>query len=148
MQIVTSFPERFAPGLSLVWQKDGEERLLRLAAARPHAGRLLLAFEGVSDREAARALSGGDLFVADENRVPPPNGFYYSHELEGFRCEDAAGAPLGTAAGLEQTPAGPLLVVDAPKKPVLVPFVEGIVVRIDRSAGRIVLDPPDGLFDL
>jgi 16S rRNA processing protein RimM len=148
VEALTSFPDRFRPGLRLVWQKDGEERPLSLSGARPHGDRLLLAFDGVGDLTAARALAGGELLVADEDRVPPPEGFYYSHDIEGFRCEDAAGRPLGRAAGLEQTPAGPLLSVDASKGSVLVPFVEGIVVRVDRDDRRIVLDPPEGLFEL
>lgn len=149
VQVLTSFPDRFQPGLRLIWQKDGEERRLSLSGARPHGGRLLLALDGVEDLKAARALAGGELFVADEDRVPPPEGFYYSDDIEGFRCEDAAGRPLGRAAGLEQTPAGPLLSVDASKKgPILVPFVEGIVVRVDREGRRIVLDPPEGLFEI
>jgi len=149
VEALTSFPERFRPGLRLLWQKDAQERLLSVSTVRPHGGRLLLAFEGVTDLEAARALSGGELLVADEDRVPPPEGFYYSQDLEGFLCEDATGRRLGSAAGLEQTQAGPLLSVDAGGKgPVLVPFVEGIVVRVDRQGRRIVLDPPEGLFDL
>jgi 16S rRNA processing protein RimM len=149
VEALTSFPDRFRPGLRLLWQKDGEERPLSITGARPHGDRVLVAFDGVGDLTAARALAGGELLVADEDRVPPPEGFYYSHDIEGFRCEDASGQPLGKAAGLEQTPAGPLLSVDASKKfPILVPFVEGIVVRVDREGRRIVLDPPEGLFDL
>jgi 16S rRNA processing protein RimM len=99
--------------------------------------------------DEARALSGGELSVPEEAAVKPPEGFYFGHEVAGWRCEDPSGRLLGTAAGLEQTPAGPLLSVDAPeKKGVLVPFVEGIVVAIDRAGRRIVLDPPHGLFDL
>ena len=149
VQALTSFPDRFRPGLRLVWQKDGQERPLLLSGARPHGDRLLLAFEGVGDITEAKALSGGELFVADEDRVPPPEGFYYSRDIEGFRCEDTAGRALGTASGLEQTPAGPLLTVEAARKgSVLVPFVQGIVVRVDREGRRVVLDPPEGLFDL
>jgi 16S rRNA processing protein RimM len=149
VEVLTSFPDRFQPGLRLAWQKDGAQRLLTLTGVRPHGGRLLLTFDGVGDLPAARALSGGELLVADEDRVPPPEGFYYSRDIEGFLCEDAMGRRLGTAAGLEQTSAGPLLSVDAAGKgPVLVPFVEGIVVRVEREGRRIVLDPPEGLFDL
>ena len=69
--------------------------------------------------------------------------------MEGWRCEDREGTTLGTVEGLERTPAGPLLTVKTPEaKLVLVPFVEGIVVRIEPSERRVVLDPPEGLFDL
>jgi 16S rRNA processing protein RimM len=146
---LTSFPDRFVPGLTLLWRKDAQERRLTVAGVRPHGGRFLLAFDGVAGMDEARALSGGELSVPDEAAVKPPEGFYFGHEVAGWRCEDTGGRLLGTAAGLEQTTAGPLLSVDAPeKKGVLVPFVEGIVIRIDRAGRRIVLDAPQGLFDL
>jgi len=149
VDVATAFPERFREGARLLWRSGEASRPLVIATARPHGGRWLLRFEGVEDLPAARALAGGDILVAEEEAFPAPEGFYYSHDIEGFRCEDAGGRPLGTAAGLEQTPAGPLLSVDTPKKgSVLVPFVEGIVVRIDGERRSIVLDPPEGLFDL
>lgn len=147
--MTTSFPERFTPGLALLWRRGAEERPLTVAAVRPHAGRLLVLFEGVSDVDAARALAGGDLLVARGEAVPAPDGFFYEHEVRGWRCEDVQGRLLGSVAGLEKTPAGPLLEVDTPsKKGVLVPFVQGILVTIDRASRRVVLDPPDGLFEL
>ena len=146
---VTSFPERFRAGLSLVWQKADERRTLAVSSVRPHGNRLLVTFEGVASIDEARRLCGGDLSVHSTEAVPAPEGFYYSHELAGWRCEDVQGRLLGSVAGLEKTTAGPLLEVDTPsKKGVLVPFVQGILVTIDRDSRRVVLDPPDGLFDL
>ena len=146
---VTSFPERFRAGLRLMWRKGDERRTLTVSSVRPHGGRLLVVFEKVGSIDEARGLCGGDLTVRSDDVFRAPEGFYYSHEVEGFRCEDTRGQLLGVASGLEQTPAGPLLSVEAPeKKGILVPFVEGIVVSVDRAGRRIVLDPPDGLFDL
>jgi 16S rRNA processing protein RimM len=146
---VTSFPDRFHPGLSVFWQKGSVQKRLIVASVRPHGERLLLAFEGTASMDEARELCGGDLAVAGDQAVVPPEGFYYGHELSGWRCEDTHGAPLGTVAALATTPAGPILEVDTPsKKGALVPFVEGIVVRVDRVARRIVLNPPEGLLDL
>jgi 16S rRNA processing protein RimM len=145
---ITSFPERFRPGMRLIWQKGDERRTLNLSSVRSHGHRLLLAFEGRASIDEARELSGGDLSVPGDEAFPTPKGFYYSHELAGWRCEDGEGKLLGMASGLEQTPAGPLLSVDSSTKEVLVPFVSGIVVALDRTERRIVLDPPEGLFDL
>ena len=110
---------------------------------------MLLRFEGVVGVEAARALSGGELYVPEADAFRAPEGFHYAHEIRGWPCEDEAGRPLGEAAELETTGAGPLLTVRTPEgKLVLVPFVAGIVVRVDSLAKRIVLDPPGGLFEL
>lgn len=149
IEVATAFPDRFTPGVCLVWRRGGAERELTLAAARPNGRRLLLRFEGVADVDEARALQGGELCVPEAEAFPAPEGFYYSHEIRGFFCEDASGLPLGRAAGLEQTAAGPMLTVETgPGREALVPFVHPIVVRVDREGRRIVLDPPAGLLEL
>lgn len=149
VSVLTDFPERFAPGRVLVWKRGSEERSLTLAAVRPHGKRLLLSFEGIDGPESARTLSGGDLCVPAADAAPAPPGFFYDHEVRGWACEDAGGRRLGEAAGLENTPAGPLLSVETrPGRIALVPFVEGIVLEVDRAGRRIVLDPPEGLLEL
>ncbi|MEX0878947.1 MAG: ribosome maturation factor RimM [Thermoanaerobaculia bacterium] len=149
VRVLTDFPERFAPGSTLTWRRGDEQRPLRLAGARPHGDRLLLSFDSVGDVDAARGLQGGELCVAEADAFPAPEGFFYSHEVRGWACEDAAGRRLGVATGLEQTPAGPLLSVEVrPGKEALVPFVHPIVSRVDREAGKIILDPPEGLMEL
>ncbi len=149
VEIATSFPERFAPGTRLQWKRGEEIRELTIVTARPHAGRLLVAFAGVEGVDAARALAGGDLLVAEAEAVAPPAGFYYSHEIEGFRGEDARGRLLGVVRGLSQTPAGPLLTLEIDgKKEALVPFVEEMVLKVDREGRRIVLELPEGLLEL
>jgi len=146
---VTDFPERFEPGARFLWRAAESERELEVVSVRPHGSRFLIRFAGVEDVSAARSLAGGDLGVPDEEAVPPPDDFYYLHEVAGWRCEDAAGHPLGKAVRLERTAAGALLLVDTGREdPVPVPFVSPIVVSIDRREKRIVLDPPAGLMDL
>ncbi|HEY2796653.1 MAG TPA: ribosome maturation factor RimM [Thermoanaerobaculia bacterium] len=148
-EVLTAFPERLRPGLELIWQRGEETRSVRLSDARAHGARMLLRFEGVEDADAARALAGGDLCVAAGDAVPAPEGFFYSHELLGFACRDREGRALGTAAGVEETPAGPLLSVTRPDgKEALVPFVAEYVVDVDRDARAIILDLPAGLLEL
>lgn len=145
----TEFPERFAPGATLEWQGSGRTAALTVRSVRPHGSRLLVAFEGVGDVDAARALAGGALHVPDEEAAPPRPGFYYSHQIEGWRCEDRTGRLAGIVRLLEQTPAGPLLSIElASGKEALVPFVSPIVVSVDDSLRRIVIDPPEGLLDV
>jgi len=149
VEITTDFPERFAPGARLEWRRGTETRSVVVAAGRPHGSRWLVRFEGIEGPDAARALSGGELGVPESEAFAAPAGAYYSHELEGWPCEDPRGEALGAVEGLERTAAGALLTVKTPEgKSVLVPFVETIVLRVDEEGRRIVLDPPAGLFEL
>lgn len=149
VHVLTDFPERFSPGGSLTWRRGEERRELRLAAVRPHGSRLLVTFDSVENVEAAKSLQGGELCVAEADAFPAPEGFFYSHQIRGWACEDASGRRLGIATGVELTPAGPLLSVEVrPGKEALVPFVHPIVLSVDREAGRIILDPPEGLLEL
>jgi 16S rRNA processing protein RimM len=149
VEVRTAFPERFADGVRLVWRRGGVEKPLVIRGVRPGGGALLMRFEGTEDVDAARALQGGELCVAEAEAHPAPPGFFYAHEVRGFVCEDASGRPLGTVLDLESTPAGPMLTVDAGGgREALVPWTRPIVVRVDRDARRVVLDPPQGLFEL
>jgi 16S rRNA processing protein RimM len=131
------------------WSSGELKRDLTVVSARPHGARLLLAFEGIEDVDAARRLAGGELVVPEEEAAPAPQGFLYSYRVEGWRCEDTAGRLAGTVRQLERTPAGPMLSIELPSgREALVPFVAPIVVAVDEEGRRIVIDPPDGLLDL
>lgn len=149
VEVRTEFPERFAEGLQLVWRRGALERSLVVGGVRKGSRGLLIRFAGTEDLDAARALQGGELCVPESEAHPAPPGFFYAHEVRGFACEDAAGRPLGTVMHLEGTPGGPMLTVDAGGgREALVPWTRPIVVRVDRESRRIVLDPPEGLFEL
>ena len=149
MEPVTDFPDRFVPGLRLIWRGGGTERELTVSSVRAQGPRLLIRFEDVGDVSAARGLSGGELSVPEENATPAPVNFYYSHVIEGWPCEVTQGRALGRVSGLEQTAGGPMLSVDTGRgEPVSVPFTRPIVVAVDPERRCIVVDPPEGLMDL
>lgn len=145
----TDFPERFVPGATFAWTREGEEQALVIVTVRPHADRLLIRFDGFADAAAARSLAGGDLWIPEEQAAPVPADFYYVHEVEGWSVEDAEGRALGRAISIERTAGTPLLLLDiGGSDPVPIPFVRPIVTSVDRAARRIVLDPPEGLLEL
>jgi 16S rRNA processing protein RimM len=147
--ITTDFPERFVEGLSLLWKRGAEERPVIVVTARRHGKRMLLTFDAARDLESARSLVGGDLYVAEKDAFPAPEGFYYSHEVEGWSCVDRRGRQIGIVRQLGPSAAGPQLEIEtAEGKEALIPFVQGIVVALDRPGRRIILDPPAGLLDL
>jgi 16S rRNA processing protein RimM len=150
VEVRTDSPsERFAAGSMLVTDPAGAGPL-RVDNARPHQGRLLVMFEGIADRDLADGLRGV-LLCVDSESVPAPDDpeEFNDYQLIGLRAETAAGEPIGEVVRIEHAPASELLHVRLPDGRVgLVPFVRAIVPRVDVAGGRVVLTPPDGLFDL
>ena len=135
MTLHTDRPERTAPGAVL----HAGDRTLVVANARPHQGRWLVRFEGVTDRAGAEELRGATL--VGESLDDPGEGRVWVHELVGDEVRDVHGHALGRVAGVETNPAHDILVLD---DGVLVPMV----FVVDRHPGVLVVDPPDGLLDV
>lgn len=152
VDVRTDDPEdRFATGKVLALKsRHGTARPVRVESARPHGGRLLVRLAGVGDRDGAEAVRG-HLFVVDSADLPPledPDEFY-DHELEGLVVGTVDGDEVGVVAEVLHTAAGELLSVRTPAgSEVLVPFVSAIVTSVSRAAGRIEIDPPEGLLDV
>jgi 16S rRNA processing protein RimM len=132
-------PERTLPGASVF----AAERELVIVAARPHQGRMLVCFAGIDDRTAAEALLGTVLTAdpLDPDEAALADGEYWVHELVGSAVVDRAGQALGEVVAVEANPAHDLLVLASGA---LVP----IVFVVEQREGAVVIDPPDGLFDL
>ena len=141
--------ERFTPGAVLVTD-PGEAGPLTIEYARPHQGRLIVAFEGVEDRNAADALRQV-LLCVDSASVPPlddPDEFH-DHQLVGLAAVDPAGEKIGEVARIDHGPAHDMLVLRRPDgRTALVPFVSAMVPEVDLAGGRLVMTLPDGLLDL
>ncbi|GAB3125680.1 ribosome maturation factor RimM [Tsukamurella serpentis] len=152
VEVRTDSPElRFADGTDLSGRRprDTNIQTYTVAASREHSGRLLVRLKGIDDRTAADALRGV-LFVVDSADIEPsddPDEFY-DHELEGLAVRTVDGAEVGTVSEVLHPPGGELLSVKAPDgREILIPFVTAIVPEIDRAAGLITVDPPEGLLD-
>ncbi len=123
------------------------ERPLRLAAARESLPRPLLRFEGVVGREAASALTNGELW-ADRDRLPDPGpGVAYTFQLVGLRVVRGDGSALGTLEEIWPSGAHPIYVVRGERE-WLLPAHDGVVKHVDLKAGVITVDPPAGIEDL
>lgn len=125
-------------------------KALRIEAVRPHQGRLIIAFEGVVDRNGAEELRGIRLCVdsAEIGESDDPDEFH-DFQLIGLAVVDVDGARLGEVVRVDHGPAADLLVVRLTDgREALVPFVRAIVPTVDVPGGRVVLTPPPGLLEL
>jgi 16S rRNA processing protein RimM len=120
--------------------------VLTVQSAREHGDRFLVKFEGTDDRDAAEGLRGA-LYVPESEARDLESGEFWEHDLEGLAVVHATtGDAVGTVAYVQPGPAQDLLVLDTPAGERLVPFVSEIVVEVDVEAGRVRIDPPEGLL--
>ncbi|GAC1443591.1 MAG: ribosome maturation factor RimM [Mycobacteriales bacterium] len=150
VEVRTDVPEiRFAVG-SVLMTDPAERGPLTVGSARDQNGRLVVAFEGVADRNGAELLRNTMLQVdaADIPASTDPDEFHDT-ELVGLVAELVDGSPLGEVADVLHLPHGDVLVVRRDDdSEVLVPFVKAIVPNVDLASRRLVVDPPEGLLDL
>ena len=111
-------------------------------------GALVGRLSGVATKEVADRLKGLRLYV-DRAKLPDPeDDEYYHADLIGLEVFDTGGDPLGRVKAVLNHGASDLLEIDRPDggQSVLLPFTQDAVPTVDLSAGRIVADPPDGVF--
>ena len=86
---------------------------------------------------------------ADRDKLPSlPDDEYYHADLIGLSVFDTGGTELGRVSSVQNHGAGDLLELQRPGKGnALLPFTLAIVPTVDLAAGRIVADPPEGLFE-
>ena len=106
----------------------------------------LIALRGVEDRDAAAELRGREVLV-DRSMLPAPeDGEMYAADLIGCCVVDASGTERGRVIDVETAGLQELLRVRGPDRDSLVPLA--LVQEIDEVARRIVVEVPEGLFDL
>lgn len=122
---------------------------LKLQSARTGAKGWLLKIEGIEDRGEAEKLRGARIEIERSLLPPTEEGEFYYHDLIGAEVVTCAGIHVGVVASVFPRAGQDLLVVVSPAgKESLIPAVEPIIVEVDIEAGRIVIDPPEGLLEL
>jgi 16S rRNA processing protein RimM len=127
--------------------EDGTQRF-EIEAIRPAKDHLVARLSGVRDRDAAERLANLRLYVARERLpAPAPEEFYHA-DLIGLRAESRDGSALATIVGIHDFGAGDLLELRplGGGSTVLMPFTALTVPVVDIAGGRVVIDPPHGLF--
>ena len=126
------------------------KRSFELSIVGAAKGVLIGRIAGITDRNAAEALKGVELFV-DRERLPTPGDpeEYYLADLIGLAAFDGKGAKLGEIVSVDNYGAGDLLlVVPEGGEGFVVPFTKAFVPVVDVKGGRVVLDLPADFFEV
>ena len=134
VSLLTSESSRLDPGSRL----HVGDRVLEVAASRPHQHRWIVEFVGVHGRAEAEALSRAVLRAEPLGDDPDD---LWVHALIGRSVVERDGTERGTVEAVQENPASDLLVLDSGA---LVP----LRFLVGRDGERLVVEVPEGLFDL
>lgn len=129
-----------------VWA--GDRQLTLTIHGTTANGLVIVAAAEVTDRDAAQALRGTSLEV-DRDALPEvADDEIYHADLIGMTAQTPDGTELGTVVALHDFGAGEIAEVKPAGRPsLMLPFNPAFVPQIDIEAGRVILDPPDGLLE-
>lgn len=133
VRLITDRTERLESGSKLA----ADVRELVVATSRPHQDRWLVRFEGVETRDQAEELRGW-ILRAPALRVA---NTLWVHELIGSTVREVSGTERGVVEAVVANPASDLLELDSGD---LVP----LTFVVEFVNGVVLIDVPDGLFDL
>lgn len=127
--------------------EDGSQSY-SLMITRPVKNGFAVRIGGVETKEDADALKGLRLFARRDQLPKLPDDEFYHTDLIGLEVHDTGGTLLGTVRSVQNHGAADLLEIHGPglKSTVLLPFTLDAVPTVDLERGRIVADPPEGLF--
>ena len=132
---------RFAIGAVLQTQSHG---LLTVASARVHNGILLLAFEGIDDRNGIEALRDELLFADVDIDAPGlDEDDYHVLQLIGCKAFLIDGDEYGEVTEVLNLPGQDVLVIKTETGESLIPFVRQLVPIVDVKARRMSVVPPE-----
>ena len=120
----------------------GSQTVVKVRDYRSHGRRLHVAFKGLNNREDTENLIGSEIGVDRELFPDLPHGQYYWIDLIGLRVVNEAGICFGRLSDMMETGANDVAVItrDSPAGEILIPWVDGVVTRVDKASGDIVVD--------
>jgi 16S rRNA processing protein RimM len=139
VQAMTDNPARFRPKARL-W---AGQQPISVAKSREAQGYVYLMLKGFNDRTSVEKFRHALLQVPEGDLPPLPEGEYYRFQLVGLAVVEREGSALGTLDEIIETGANDVYRVRAEDgADILLPALADVIVSVDLTARRMVVDPP------
>jgi len=115
----------------------------KVKSAKMHSGNVVMALEGISDRDQALALKGARILVARDAFPKADSDSYYWVDLIGCSAVNLQNEALGEVIDVTENGAHGVIVIGDPLSKAikqLVPFVKEVVQNVDLENKKITLD--------
>ncbi|TDF98251.1 ribosome maturation factor RimM [Paenibacillus piri] len=147
----TDFPdERFAKGSALVFYDPQKHATLPVVveSAREHKKLFIIKFKGFDNINDVEKYKGWLLKVEEKYVFELPEDEFYHHEIIGCTVITDEGEELGTISEILSPGANDVWVVEREKgRPVLLPYIDEVVLEVDVAEKRVKVHIMEGLID-
>lgn len=109
--------------------------------------RAIVTFEELTP-EQTQALVGHDLYLPLDLLPKLEGNKFYFHEVVGFRVVDSRYGDIGVLQQVIEYPAQPLFQIDKNGTEILVPVIDPVIDKVDRTLKTIFITAPNGLIEL
>ncbi len=122
----------------------GGTRSFALTVVRDTGKGVICRIKGLTDRNAAEALRGTELYVARDKLPAPTGDEFYHADLIGLAAVDPDGKTIGTITGVHNFGAGDLIEIalEGASMTELIPFSDAFVPEIDLKTRRVIVRMP------
>ena len=142
VKLFTAAPEALSSYGPLHDARGREYEITAFRAGKP--GEAVISFSGVTDRNAAEALKGVELFVPRDALPATAEEEFYHADLIGLEAQDSEGRVLGKVAAIHNYGAGDVMEIGrSDGDSVLLAFTRETVPTIDIAGGRVVVAVPE-----
>jgi 16S rRNA processing protein RimM len=147
----TDFPEdRFKKGSKLILL-DADQKsqmIVEVESGRLQKNVYIVKFVGFNDINQVEQYKGWSLKVRASDLVELESDQYYYHEIIGCNVVTEEGEELGTITDILTPGANDVWVVTRPQgKPVLLPVIDDVVLKVDVAAKLVQVYIMEGLID-
>lgn len=140
----TAHPTRIAAYAPLT-SEDGKKSFKIKSLRQIRDDMLVVSLEGVTDRDAAEALTHLRLFVPRDQLPPPDEEEYYHADLIGLKVENSDALAIGYVTAVHDFGAGDILEIalDRGGPSLLLPFTKAAVPEINLRECRLIAVIPE-----
>lgn len=142
LKVHTGTPEAIADYGTLV---DDGGRAFEIRVVRVTPKGVVARVKGVTDRSAAEALKGTELFTIRENLPDPDDDEFYHADLIGLAAVGPDGEAIGTVTAVANHGAGDVIEIalSGSRQTELIPFAKAFVPEVNLAKGQIVVLLPE-----
>ena len=119
---------------------EGTRRDVTVRARSGAGKRILGRVSQVQTPEAARALVGWEIVLAEDALPQTGDDEFYHHELVGLPVKNESGESMGRLTSIHAGPETDIWIVSGPQGQAMIPAVKELVVSVDLDEGVTVVD--------